>query len=467
MIRLGLLSFSDGRDRVHEALSPEIQKHEARIKEILEQTGEIELMVAQGIAHSAETARREARRLAALQLDGMIFNIAVFAFPNYVVIAAQSGHGPYLLLGPHDSRYPGLTGLLAAGGALSQVGIPHERLWVDLASEGLPRQILTFGRAAAAATRLRGQVYGLIGGRSIGMYTGAAPAELWQRLFSVDVDHVDQSEIVRLARLVSTEEVERARSWLEKHVREIVFDGTQLTPEKLDFELRCYIALKDIVARHQFDFVGLKCHCDMSEFFSVQCLGATFLNDPYDWCGPKEPVPLACEADSDGALTMQLLKLVSGKPSCLLDLRFFDQEKEVYVMPNCGAAPTWFAARSEDLTENLAHVRIVPSIAKYAGGGAHVEFVFAEGELTLARLTRSAAGYRMTILRGEAQYHPLQEVTGASPRWPHAFVRLNVVPEKMVQVLQANHVHAVAGDYQAELIKLCRMLNVDPIVLGD
>jgi L-fucose isomerase len=94
---------------------------------------------------------------------------------------------------------------------------------------------------------------------------------------------------------------------------------------------------------------------------------------------------------------MQLLKLVSGKPSCLLDLRFFDPQKNVYVMPNCGAAPTWFAARSEDPAENLAQVRIVPSIAKYAGGGAHVEFVFEAGKLTLARLTRSPNGYQMAI----------------------------------------------------------------------
>lgn len=466
MIRLGLLSFSDGRERVHEGLAPEIHKHEARIKEILEMTGEIEVVVAQDIAHSPETARQEARRLAALDLDGVIFNIAVFAFPNYVVIAAQSGRGPYLILGPHDSRYPGLTGLLAAGGALTQIGITHERLWVDLDDASVPGQVLSFARAAAAATRLRGQVYGLVGGRSIGMYTGAAPAELWQRLFGVDVDHADQSEIVRLARLVSDDEVKMARSWLEEHVGEIVYDGTQLTPEKLDFQLRCYIALKEIVDRYQFDFVGLKCHFDMSEFFSVQCLGATFLNDPYDWRGSKDPVPLACEADSDGALTMQLLRLVSGKPSCLLDLRFFDAEKEVYVMPNCGAAPTWFAARSDDPAENLARVRLVPSITKYAGGGAHVEFVFGEGELTLARLTRSPAGYRMAIIRAAAEEYPLHKVTGANPKWPHAFVRLDVPPGELIQALEANHIHAAAGDYRAELIHLCRMLNVEPVVVG-
>src|SRR3712207_7175000 len=39
-----------------------------------------------------------------------------------------------------------------------------------------------------------------------------------------------------------------------------------------------------------------------------------FLNDPYDWDGPKEPHVCATEADMDAALTMQLLKGLSDTP---------------------------------------------------------------------------------------------------------------------------------------------------------
>jgi L-fucose isomerase len=465
MIKLGLLSFSDGRERVHKGLAPDIHNYESRIQGILEGTGEIEVFIAPEIVYSVELARSQAQYLADQHLDGILFNLPVFAFPNFVVIAAQMVKGPFLLLGPQDARYPGLGGILAAAGALNQVGIAHERLWVDLADAMLPQQILSFARASAAATRLRGQVFGLVGGRSIGMYTGAAPAELWQQTFGVDIDHVDQSEIVRLAKLVPAGEISKARAWLERYVSEIVYDGVQLTPEKLEFELRCYIALKQIVEQYHFDFVGLKCHFDMSEFFGVQCFSAAFLNDPYDYEGPKQITPLACEADADGALTMQILKLVSGKPTCLVDWRFFDPQKQVYAMPNCGAAATWFAARSDDPAVNLSQVRIVPSITKYAGGGAHLEFVFAAGELTLARLSRSPQGYRMTIARGESRKFPLREVTGSQPQWPHAFVHLDLQPDELIQKLQANHMHIVAGDYTQELIKFCRIMNIETVFL--
>jgi L-fucose/D-arabinose isomerase len=466
MIKLGLLSFSDGRERVHKGLAPDIRTHEKTIQSVLNDTGEIEVCIAPEIVYSVELARSQAQFLADQHLDGVIFNLPVFAFPNFAVIAAQMLKGPFLLLGPQDARYPGLGGLLAAAGALNQVGIAHDRLWVDLADPGFPGQVLSFARAAAAATRLRGQVFGLVGGRSIGMYTGGAPAELWQRVFGVDCDHVDQSEIIRLAKLVPAGEVGQARAWLEKQVSQIVYDGIQLTPEKLEFELRCYIALKQIVGQYHFDFVGLKCHFDMSEFFSVQCFSATFLNDPYDYLGPKQITPLACEADADGALTMEILKLASGKPTCLVDWRFYDAKKQVYNMPNCGAAATWFAARSDDPAENLAQVRIVPSISKYAGGGAHVEFVFAAGELTLARLSRSPQGYCMTIGRGESRKLPLGEVAGSLPQWPHAYVHLDVQPDALIQKLQANHMHFVAGDYTQELIKFCRIMNIETILLG-
>lgn len=465
MIRVGLLSFSDGRERVHQGLAPDILEHQNVIKTILDQTSEIEIIAAPDIVHSAEMAGQLAQYLDGQRLDAVIFNIPVFAFPSYSVLAAQMLHVPLLLLGPHDARYPGLGGLLGAAGALTQLGIRHERLWLNLADPSVPRRILTFARAAATASRLRGQVYGLIGGRSIGMYTGAAPAELWQTHFGVDVDHVDQGEIVRRAALVPTDTVQAALHWLEQNVREIVLDSMQLTAEKLDFEIRCWIALQDIINQYSFDFVGLKCHFDMSEYFSVQCLGATFVNDAYDWRGPKHPVPLACEADSDGALTMQMLTLLSGKPSCLLDLRFLDAGKGVYVMPNCGAAATWFAARSNDPAQNLARVRIVPSINKYAGGGAHVEFVFAPGDLTLARLSHSPAGYRMVIGYGQTEDHAIKDVKGAAQHWPHAFVRMAVSPDKMVQTLEANHLHAVGGDYRAELLALCRILGIEAVVL--
>ena len=73
----------------------------------------------------------------------------------------------------------------------------------------------------------------------------------------------------------------------------------------------------------------------------------------------------------------------------------------------------------------------------------------------------------MIIAKGDAVDYGLNEVVGAKPQWPHAFVRLNLRPEELIESLQSNHVHAVDGDYREELVKLCRMLDVEPMQVGD
>jgi L-fucose isomerase len=136
------------------------------------------------------------------------------------------------------------------------------------------------------------------------------------------------------------------------------------------------------------DFIGIKCHFEMSEYFVTQCLSISLLNDVCDWEGKTEPVVAACEADSDGALTMQIMKLISGLPTALLDLRFYDEKNKAFIFVNCGASAPYFAARNSDCKKNLSCVSLCPAIKKYKGGGAHVNLDYKEGEFTAARLFR-------------------------------------------------------------------------------
>ena len=75
----------------------------------------------------------------------------------------------------------------------------------------------------------------------------------------------------------------------------------------------------------------------MSRHYCTQCISAAFMNDPYDWEGPKEPTVFACEADSDAGLTMQMLKLLTDEPVVFMDVRHWDAERGVMVFCNCGS----------------------------------------------------------------------------------------------------------------------------------
>jgi len=464
--KIGLLSFSDGRKRVHESLMDTVSKSESMIREALEKSNEVTIVSGNQIIWSPRRAVTEAKFLRSQEVAGVIFNIPVFAFPNFAGLAAAIINEPILIISQRNPSLPGLGGLLAAGGLLHQAGFYEERLWGSLQDEEYMSNLLAFVRAAGARYRLRGSIYGYIGGRSMGMNTGmsAAPSE-WLRIFGLDIEHIDQLEIFRRASRIRSEVREKGVDWLEKNLGAVLYDGDKLTPENLGFQVACYHALKEIISERELDFVGVKCHYEMSEYYCPQCLAAAFLPFDFDMEGPKKIVPMACEADSDGALTMHILYEISGMPPLFLDVRHFDKESNTYVLCNCGAQSLYYSKRSPNPLENLSSVKIVPVIQKYSGVGGHLKYVGCSGELTFARLTRGIDGYHMLIFKGEAVNVPENKTRESCEAWPHIYANIKIGPDDLVHALQANHVHAVEGSFIKPLEKFCKMTNIKYTVL--
>ncbi len=123
------------------------------------------------VVWTTDLAQSEGRYLAAQGVEATIFNYATWAWPHYSVIAAQFAPGPILLLSNINPQYPGLVAMLSAAGSLNQVGVFHGRVSGDVEDDAVFQRVQQFLRAAVARNRLRGQVYGVIGGRSMGMYT--------------------------------------------------------------------------------------------------------------------------------------------------------------------------------------------------------------------------------------------------------------------------------------------------------
>ncbi len=460
-VRIGIMSFSDGRKRVHDSLQPAIERHQHTLTAVLEHTG-VTPVVADRIAWTPRLAVAGAKQLVAADVAAVVFNIPVFAFPNLPGLAAAVLRRPVAIVSPGEADLPGMGGLLAAGGALRQMGVTEERIWGPYDSERSRRRLTAFARGAGALHSLRGQVYGQIGGRSIGMMTGvsSSPAE-WLRVFGVDIDHADQSEILRIAGHIDDAERERIVGWLESNLRSVRYGETgKLTRDNLKCQAACAAAVKTLAAERQFDFIGIKCHFDLSEYHCTQCLSAAFLPAMADWDGAGEPMACACEADGDGALSMQILKLISGLPPLFLDLRHFDTESGLWTLCNCGGQSVYYARRSTDPAENLAAVDLVPVISKYGGVGAHVRYVGCGGPLTFARITHDMSAPELVYFTGEAVDAPEEWLEKSCPSWPHLFVTLQANPHALLSNLHANHVHAVAGDWSAELEAFGRLAGI-------
>lgn len=458
--RVGLLAFSDGRFRVHETLETTINDHSAVLKQALATDPMLTVIETEDIAYSAKLARTQASQLRSHNVEAAVFNIPVFAFPNFCLIAARVLELPILLSSPKNGRLPGLGGILAASGGMSQIGVKNRKIWGNpLEEPNLQQTLSAFCRASGVIERLKGSVYGLFGGRSIGMNTGAVSNIQWMQEFGVDVEHIDQLEIVRRAKEIQQCDVDRAYTWLTEKMGSVSTEG-KAEPSHVKEQIRHYMAMKQIIADFGLDFIGLKCHYDLSEYFVTGCLSAMLLNDPYDWDGQKKPVMTACEADGDGALTMQILSLISGYPSLLFDIRSYDFQDKIFVCCNCGAQPSWYAARSDDPQENLAQISLVPVISKYGGNGAHFPYICQAGEVTMARLSRVNGRYRMFAANAEFVEYPPEKMQETCAAWPHGYLKMDMTPEILIEVFNTNHAHVVPGNHLEALRIYCELMEI-------
>jgi L-fucose isomerase len=173
----------------------------------------------------------------------------------------------------------------------------------------------------------------------------------------------------------------------------------------------------------------------------------------------------------DAALTMQILKGLSGTPVLFADVRHYEESLDVWDLCNSGQHATWFAARSDDPAENMARVHLYPEVLYFPAGGASVHHIAAPGEMTFARLTRASGRYRMHLLRGafeEFDADTTERLARQSTfEWPHAFARFTASAPEFLSRFSANHIHAVPGDYTAELLAVCDYLDIEADVIGE
>jgi L-fucose isomerase len=88
------------------------------------------------------------------------------------------------------------------------------------------------------------------------------------------------------------------------------------------------------------------------------------------------------------------------------------------------------------------------------------------GKVTIARLGRVAGKYTCLITTGDALDVPLEKV--ARTFWgfsPHIFIHLDSGYAPFMQELRCNHMHVTYGDHKQALAELCRMFDVQPILI--
>jgi L-fucose isomerase len=458
-LKIALLVFAEGkmREDVYQARKPAVERETERLAASLEKEVDLfrpeprEIRDKRGLMAAVREAKMNG-------VEAFLLYVPAFVQASVVAMAVRVAVLPCAVLGNYARDTFSQVGYLASAGAIEQAGLPYRRIAGDIGDPEVKNDLLCYFRAACASESLLGKTYGMFGGRSLGISTGTADPAQWLQLFGVDIEQVDQLELVRTAGGIDSERVARHIRWIEENYGALCFLEKRFERENLDRMVRSYLAVKDLIEFYQMDFVGIKCQPELSNGYALQCLTVQLLNDPYAADGPKRPVACSCEADAAGALTMEILNLISGgSPTALQDVYYYD--KDVLVLANCGSSASYFARHSQNARENLQEVHLQPHAFGEAGG-ASTQFTFAPGVYTYARLFRSNRQYRMAIFLGIADALTREELQQYA--WYRPTTRLRSVDSRAFsQYFGSNHAHCVAGDYVKDLVEFCNIKNFE------
>jgi len=455
MYKVGLLIFSESKNRedVYKQRKPIQDREVNRFKEELED--EIEFIVP-GEIRSKKDVRVAIEELNASDVSAIIFYLPIFISASLVVHASILTNLTIIIMGNSTEGTLSRLSLLASGGALDQAGLSNKRIVGDISDQATKQELLRYLRVIETSNKLKGSTLGCIGGRSLGINSNTADLSQWIRIFGVDIEHIDQYEIVLRANNISDDKVIQYKDWINEKYGCVCFKKGRLEDEHINKMIRSYLATKSLIKDYELDFLAIKCQPELSNGYVVQCLNVQLLNDPYDAEGQKEPVACSCEADNDGALTMQILKLISnGQPVALQDIMLVEDRR--MVLANCGATASYFAGLSDKPEKNLGKVYLQPH-GFGAAGGAATQFVCASDVFTYARLFRRNREYQMTILKGKTVEKPREELDTFKPT---SFVEVDINSSDFLKEFGSNHIHCVRGDYVIELVEFCKYKNIE------
>jgi len=416
--------------------------------------------------------------------------MAGWAYPDFSVSPMwQLRHDvPMLMLGSAIPDFPGAVGLLATAAGTEHVGISTNRLFVEnfedhysysdaidsflnkgsynpACPEPIDISVTEAHRLKAkeVINQLKGSIYGAVGPRSMQMWNKISEAD-FLKYFGISREGFDGLRLLKMTEKIPDKRAEEALNFLIDKGMDIRL-GTDpkkhLTKDMVIFQMKVYFALLELKKQFGLDFLGVQDQLDWIEHYPSTDLTLGILNNKLRPESDGKTVVAATEADDGAAITMQVLKLLSGgEPVGFNDLRYWNPQQGLYWFVNSGALAPYFAHGSHDSLKEAWSERQTYMYFKQGGGTCSV-IVQIPGVVTWARFSYRnhqlylAAGRGVTDVPTEKQWKERSE--RCSPDWPHWYLKLC---GKIELSINSNHPITVLGDHLGELKATAEELGI-------
>lgn len=364
---------------------------------------------------------------------------------------AAGGKAVLLWTHPGSQGWRPVGGLVMHGGLL-EIGVPHRFVYGEADDPETVLKIVSYARAAHLKNSLNLSTLGTFGGRGMGQTCGVADPSQWMRMFGVDIDSRDTSDLIHAAEKVSAKEISDLQPRLEK-----LFGSAPEKSAVNERSIRLYLALKKIVEKEKFDFYTIQSFPGLANDYAATCFAQSMmLEDGYG---------TSTLGDFNTALTVWLLTKLSKERVYYGDLQHIDKKKKEIKIIGDGACPPSLASK---LGPAGFSEHGIPTEGE--AGGMSVKLICKVGEGVLARVGRVNGEFQMVITRASIFEPPKEQIKQrlnecGIPFWPHGFVTAHCDVETMLNSWTNEYACLGYGsDLYPALVDFCELTGIKPVL---
>lgn len=402
-------------------------------KEALENAG-LELVEHDIIIASKKEAKECFNKFKKMDdIDAVILFSGTWVWAAHLIASirdfASTGKGIIFWTNPGSQGWRPVGGLVMHG-ALKEVGIKHRFVYGSYDDKNEINKIVSYSRASHEKNTLNMSTIGTFGGRGMGQTCGVADPSQWMKVFGIDIDSRDTTDLIKSANAISDDEIKKAKETIQPFFADTIPDDK--TSER---SIRLYLAIKKIVKKENWDFYTIQSFPGLGDDYSATCFAQSMILN--------EGIGTSTLSDFNTAMTVKLLTDLSKEPVYYGDLQHVNKSKKEIKIIGDGACPPSLAGKigPAGFAEHG-----IPTEGE--AGGLSVKLVCKPGEGILARFGRNDGEFELIITRCSVFEPPKDELKKRQdecgiPFWPHAFVTVHCDIDKLIEAW--NNEYAVLG----------------------
>jgi len=413
------------------------------------------------IEHNVVVASKEEARTAFKKMkcddaiDAVVLFSGTWVWAAHVVGAIRdfgaSGKGLLLWTHPGSQGWRPVGGLVLHGGLL-EIGVPHKFVYGSVEEPDTVNRIVSYARASHLKNLLNMATVGIFGGRGMGQTCGVADPSQWMRMFGVDIDSRDTTELKQAAENISASELDALQPRLKQ-----LFGKEPVRNAVTERSMRLYLALKKVVAKEKFDFYTIQSFPGLASDYSATCFAQSMMLE--------DGVGTSTLGDFNTALSVFLLTKLSKERVYYGDLQHIDKKTREIKIIGDGACPPSLAGK---LSPAGFSEHGIPTEGE--AGGLSVKLICKVGEGVLVRLGRVSGEFQMVMARVSIFEPPPNQIEKrlnecGIPFWPHGFVTAHCDIEVLLQHWTNEYACLGYGeDLYPAIVDFCELTGIRAIL---